>query len=216
MPRLFDDSIVHEDIFDNEGILLNNYNPARERERRANSQEQLKNEIKRLARFWYIPLVLLFVLLFGNKLVLIGVIILMIAATLLVDMHRLVVPFNIGVEIVLFCAIILSIAINPIVGAIFAVTAAFLSHIISNHVSGFLVLKSVVYVILCILAPFLAPLGIVTAGVILVVLANLAFIGSNLLMGSGRIFRDIPIAIVHVTINTWLFSFLGAFLIEIF
>jgi hypothetical protein len=216
MPRFFDDSVVHEDIFDNEGILLNNYDPAREYERRAGSRAELKNEIKKLARFWYLPLVLLFVLLFGNKLVFLGVIILMMAVTLLVDLHRLVVPFNIGVEVVIFCAIILSTAVNPIIGAIFAVAATFLSHIISNHISGFLVLKSIVYIILCMLAPFLAPLGIVTAGIILVVLANLAFIGSNLLTGSGRIFRDLPIAIVHVTINAWLFSVLGNFLIGFF
>ena len=170
------------------------------------SKNKTKKSIRRLLGYWYVPVLILLFFVFTKRILMISMLLFMFISALLVSAYRSFVPFNLGIELISFYSIILSIAINPIMGAAFAITLVFISHIMYKNFCVFLLIKCMVYGGFCFLAPLFISAGIVTTGIIIAVLRNLIFMGITFFMNPRRVFADMPAAIINVFLSIWLFS----------
>ena len=168
--------------------------------------------IKKLLRYWYIPLIVLLLIVLRNFAFL-ALMFFMAVSTLLVSAYRLVINADLGLELISFYSIILSIAASPTTGIAFAATMLVLTAIIQARLCSFLIIKMVVYTLICIAAPMLAPLGIVQAGIILIILKNIAFMVITYSINPARVLADLPGNVVNIVLNIVLFSTLGRALV---
>ena len=134
---------------------------------------------------------------------------------MLVSLYRLIIPFNLGLEIIGFYSIIISIAISPVLGVLLAILALVVGHIMYRNFCVFLFIKCGVYSLLCYSVLILAPLDIVKIGIITTVLRNLLLMGATVMINPKRVVSNIPAVLINIILNIWLFVKLGEFLVSI-
>ena len=169
-----------------------------------------KKEIyKKIQKYWYLfPLIILF-LIFAKKILFMATIIFIILSALLVGAYRLIIPYNIGLELITFYSVILTYNYGALVGSIFAIILITISHTISKNFCVFLLIKCLVYIAICVLASLILPLGLIVTGIICAIMRNVLLLGVTFFMNPNRVWADLPGAIINSIINIWLFFNFG-------
>ena len=181
-----------------------------------NPYNKNSNVVKKLSKFWYIPLLTLLLFVFKEQVIFFGTIGFMILSATLISFYKRIIPVSLGLELITFYSIVLSMAFSPVIGIVFAITLLFAEVIIQNNFCGFFLIKAGVYSLLCLIAPSLLFLGIINAGIVLVLLRNLIFSGLTLMKNPGRLAVDAPGIFINITLGIFLFSEFGAQLLGVF
>ena len=174
-----------------------------------------KQILSTLSNYWYISIFILITLILGKTAFIALAILLMLAAAVLLSLYRLIIPFNLGIELTSFFSIVLAISISPLLGTLFAVISLTISQIITKKICVFLIIKCAVFYVLCYLAPVI-PLGIIGTGIIVAFLRNIIFMVLTAIMNPKRFVIDSPAAIINIVFSVWIFSKAGEILLRFF
>jgi hypothetical protein len=178
-------------------------------------QDQLKRErtpkpkinfLDLAFKYWYIPIALIVILVLGKRVALLGTLAGMVITTLLVATLRYRTEINLGIELITFYSIMLSIAFNPFAGALFATAMILISESINGRICAFLLVKLGIHVGLCFIAPLVLMLGhtwfvCIMASARSIILSNITYFTNK-----ERFFRDIPGATINLFLNAFLFG----------
>ena len=179
------------------------------------TREGLENLTAWLKKKWYFAIIVLAVLLFGESITSSLIIILLLAFAVMVNMQKILIERSTGIEVVTFSATIISIALNPVFGIVFATAAIIISTIIHGKAGTFLFIKIPAYALMCFVAGTFASTDIMNAGIIVLFIGNAIFLGSTFFLNPERIWSNIPAAVINITINAWLFMRFGEALVGV-
>ncbi|MFP4111763.1 MAG: hypothetical protein ACLFPQ_04450 [Candidatus Woesearchaeota archaeon] len=164
------------------------------------------NKVRNFLKYWYVPLILVLIYVNFEKILFFGTLFVMILTSSIVSMYKRLVPVSLGLELITFYSAIISIAVNPVFGTVFALLLLFLEYLVQGNFCSFFFGKAIVYSVLCFIASALSPLGGIVAGIVILILRNLIFVGLTYVSNPGRVARDIPGVAINITLNFFLFS----------
>jgi hypothetical protein len=160
--------------------------------------------------FFLIGLICLF--LFSRSFIRMLVLVLLILFGGFFQIYRRFIPVSIGIEFITFVSITTTLAISPFAGITSACIMVFLSHLATSHICKFMFVKMTVYSFACIVVLFLAPLGLVTLGLIASILINVSYLAIGIgIMANPKVFMDIPGNVINVFFNYYLFLTIGSY-----
>jgi hypothetical protein len=118
----------------------------------------------------------------------------------------MIIPFDLGLELITFYTIVLCFGINPVVGWIVAIIIILGSHLVTQHICFYMIIKILVYGFICLMVAMFSGLGIQTLGKILIVVRNIIFIIITFFMNPEKGFTYLPSNVLNVVINFYLLS----------
>lgn len=192
------------------GLVLSNL------KMRIRNSKQNRIHVLRIIKSRYVLIIAVLILLVFSKSILkLAFILLLILLGGITQIYKRFLPISIGLELITFIAIIVTIAINPLIGIISACIMILISHIVTSHICKFMFVKMLVYSFVCLVSIVIAPLGISSVGLIATVIINILYLVISLsLFANPRVWIDIPGNLINIAFNYFLFSNFGIYLLS--
>lgn len=179
------------------------------------TRHALRNLTCWIKQRWYLTVIVLGALLFTKSFTAAITIIILLALSVMLNMQKILIERSIGVETVTFSAVLISVAINPVFGFVFAMTTIILSMIIHGKAGTFLFVKIPAYALMCFAASTFPATDIMNAGILAAFLGNAIFLTSTFFLNSEKIWGNIFTSAVNIMLNAWLFMRFGEALLGV-
>ncbi|MFC1741350.1 hypothetical protein ACFL3V_02345 [Nanoarchaeota archaeon] len=178
-------------------------------------QDRLRDIGERILSFWYVPLVLIVLILISDMFLFVLSMALMVGIAVLASFYRKFTRYDVGFELVSFFSITTSFAVHPIAGALVAAASILSIDYIHKRKRRFRNARAVVYAGLCLLVGFFEPAGVVMTGVILVMLRKVIFAVMTFFHDAEQLTSSLPRILVNIGVNIWLFFKLGEWMVGV-
>jgi hypothetical protein len=186
-------------------------------QKKGSPQSRLAARIMRklINPYYLIPLLIILVVIFHKAITSLVLLVMMMALGALSVFYRRFVYFNLGFELVTFFTVVICFAFNPGVGIIAAIIMLVAAAFITGRICVHLLIRIVVYILLCLLTFALLGGSIATAGKIITIVMNVLFFFIYLFMYGFNPIDIFPI-VANIFINFLLFSKFGELMLSVF
>ena len=165
--------------------------------------------------YYLIPLLIILGIIFHKAVTSLLLLLLFIGLGAFSVFYRRFVYFNLGFELVTFFTVIICFAFNPFVGIIAAIIMLVLAAFITGRICIHLLIRIVVYILLCLITALMLGGDVIIAGKIITIIMNLLFFVIYFFMyGFNPI--DFFSILSNIVINFILFSKFAEYVIILF